>query len=156
MSGELFVTLIEAVDGEEEGVGIGGVKHHRDTEFARFLEQRSESLIVNTEELTARVFQLKTEIFPQLDAAGSSFYEAFQTLDGAGEKPVLVQITPSGLQIETMVPPPNINARMNVVRLEIPYGRMRRRIDIPPGRYALVERRLDRGCLYLRLTKEAP
>jgi hypothetical protein len=43
---------------------------------------------------------------------------------------------------------------MNVVRLEIPYGRMRRRIDIPPGRYALVERRLDRGWLYLRLVKE--
>jgi len=41
------------------------------------------------------------------------------------------------------------------VRLEIPYGRMRRRIDLPPGHYALVERQLDRGCLFLRLTREA-
>jgi hypothetical protein len=59
------------------------------------------------------------------------------------------------LQIETLVPPPALGARMNVVRLEIPYGRMRRRIDLPPGRYALVERGLDRGCLFLRLTREA-
>ena len=38
------------------------------------------------------------------------------------------------------------------MRLEIPYGRMRRRIDLPPGRYALLELRLERGYLYLRLT----
>jgi HSP20 family molecular chaperone IbpA len=44
---------------------------------------------------------------------------------------------------------------MNLVRLEIPYGRMRRRIDLPSGRYAVMERRLDHGCLYLRLMKEA-
>jgi hypothetical protein len=67
-----------------------------------------------------------------------------------------VQITPTGLQIETTVPPPALNARANVVRLEIPYGRMLRRIDLPPGHYALIERRLDRGCLFLRLTREAP
>jgi hypothetical protein len=32
---------------------------------------------------------------------------------------------------------------------------MRRRIDLPPGRYVLTERRLDNGCLHLRLTREA-
>ncbi len=80
--------------------------------------------------------------------------EVIVALPGARADEVVVQITPTGLQIETTVPPPAIGARMNVVRLEIPYGRMRRRIDIPPGRYALVERRLDRGCLYLRLVKE--
>jgi hypothetical protein len=42
-----------------------------------------------------------------------------------------------------------------VVRFEIPYGRMRRRIELPPGRYILEERRLDRGYLHLRLTREA-
>jgi hypothetical protein len=41
------------------------------------------------------------------------------------------------------------------VRLEIPYGRMRRRIDLPSGRYVLGERRLERGCLHLRLIREA-
>jgi HSP20 family protein len=75
-------------------------------------------------------------------------------LPGARVEEVVVQITPSGLQIETLVPPPALSAHMNVVRLEIPYGRMRRRIDLPPGRYALVERHLERGCLFLRLTRE--
>ena len=74
-------------------------------------------------------------------------------LPGAHAEQVVVQITPTGLQIETDVPPPSLSERVNVVRLEIPYGRMRRRIDLPPGRYALVERHLDRGCLFLRLTK---
>ena len=74
-------------------------------------------------------------------------------LPGARAEQVVVQITPTGLQIETEVPPPSLSARVNIVRLEIPYGRMVRRIDLPPGRYALVERHLDRGCLFLRLTK---
>ena len=76
-------------------------------------------------------------------------------LPGARAEEIAVQLTPSGLQIETTVPPPRLGARMDVVRLEIPYGRMRRRIDIPPGRYVLVERRLDRGCLFLRLSRDA-
>jgi HSP20 family molecular chaperone IbpA len=75
-------------------------------------------------------------------------------LPGARADEVTVQITPTGLLIDTTVPPPAVGA-MNVVRLEIPYGRMRRRIDLPPGRYALVERRLDHGCLHLRLSREA-
>ena len=76
-------------------------------------------------------------------------------LPGARAEDVMVHITPTGLQIETTVAPAAAISRMNVVRLEIPYGRMRRRIDLPAGRYALVERRLDRGCLFLRLSREA-
>jgi HSP20 family molecular chaperone IbpA len=76
-------------------------------------------------------------------------------LPGARADEVTVQITPAGLQIDTTVPPPPVTAFMNVVRLEIPYGRMRRRIDLPPGRYVLIERSLDHGCLHLRLTREA-
>jgi HSP20 family protein len=77
-------------------------------------------------------------------------------LPGAHAEDVAVQITPTGLQIDTTVAPPSLGSRINVVRLEIPYGRMRRRVDLPAGRYALVERRLDRGCLFLRLIREAP
>jgi HSP20 family protein len=87
--------------------------------------------------------------------ADGSEFRVVVALPGARVDEVVVQITASGLQIETLVPPPSLSAHMNVVRLEIPYGRMRRRIDLPPGRYALVERRLDRGCLFLRLTREA-
>jgi HSP20 family protein len=82
--------------------------------------------------------------------------EVVLALPGARAEEIVVQITPTGLLIETTVPPPSLSARMNVVRLEIPYGRMRRRIDLPPGHYALVERQLDRGRLYLRLTRETP
>jgi HSP20 family molecular chaperone IbpA len=76
-------------------------------------------------------------------------------LPGARAEDIAVQITPTGLQVETDVQPASLSPHANVVRLEIPYGRMRRRIDLPAGRYAVVERRLERGCLYLRLTREA-
>lgn len=76
-------------------------------------------------------------------------------LPGARAEEVVVQITPTGLQIDTTVAPPAVSAVMSVVRMEIPYGRMRRRIDLPPGRYVLTERRLDNGWLHLRLTREA-
>jgi HSP20 family protein len=88
--------------------------------------------------------------------ADGSEIEVVLALPGAKAEEIVVQITPTGLLIETTVPPPALSARMNVVRLEIPYGRMRRRIDLPPGHYALVERQLDRGRLYLRLTRETP
>jgi HSP20 family protein len=87
-------------------------------------------------------------------AEGSSI-NVIVALPGARADEVTVQITPTGLQIDTTVPPPAMGAAMQVVRLEIPYGRMRRRIDLPPGRYVLIERRLDHGCLHLRLTREA-
>jgi len=77
-------------------------------------------------------------------------------LPGARAEEIAVQITPTGIQVDTIVAPPAMSARANVMRLEIPYGRMRRRIDLPPGHYALLERRLDRGCLFLRLTRETP
>ncbi len=87
--------------------------------------------------------------------ADGSELEVVVALPGAHEEQVAVHITPTGLQIETSVSPISRGARMKVVRLEIPYGLMRRRIDLPPGRYALIERRFDHGCLYLRLTREA-
>ena len=87
--------------------------------------------------------------------AEGSLLNVVVALPGARADEVTVQITPTGLQIDTTVPPPAMGAAMKVVRLEIPYGRMRRRIDLPPGRYVLVERRLDHGCLHLRLKREA-
>ncbi len=76
-------------------------------------------------------------------------------LPGALPEDVVVQITTTGLLIDATVTPTAAGTRMNVVRLEIPYGRMRRRIDLPSGRYALLERRLELGCLHIRLAKEA-
>ena len=76
-------------------------------------------------------------------------------LPGARLDEVTVQFTAAGLQIDASVPPPAVGSAMDIVRLEIPYGRMRRRIELPPGRYALAERRLERGYLHLRLTRES-
>lgn len=73
-------------------------------------------------------------------------------LPGARGEEVVAQVTPSGLLIEANVRPPAFEAGVEVVRLEIPYGRMRRRIELPPGTYTLLELRLDSGYLYLRLT----
>jgi len=53
-------------------------------------------------------------------------------LPGARAEEVVVQITPTGLQIENHRTAASLSAQVNVVRLEIPYGRMRRRIDLPP------------------------
>jgi HSP20 family protein len=72
-------------------------------------------------------------------------------LPGARANDVVVQVTPAALLIEATVPPPAFSAGVNVVRLEVPYGHMRRRIELPPGRYALREHRLENGCLFLRL-----
>lgn len=106
--------------------------------------------------------------------ADDSELQVVVALPGARAEDVVVQLTLSGLQIDTHVPPPAPRAplsrpagpqpagsilagsRLNIVRLEIPYGRMQRRIDLPSGRYALIERRLERGCLFLRLTRETP
>jgi HSP20 family protein len=98
----------------------------------------------------APVWEPPADIF-----ADGSQLSVVVALPGARADDVTVQITATGLQIDTTVPPPAVSAVMNVVRLEIPYGRMRRRIDLPPGRYVLAERRLDHGCLHLRLIREA-
>ena len=73
-------------------------------------------------------------------------------LPGARADQVVAQVTPSGLLIEATVPPPAFAQGAEMVRLEIPYGRMRRRIELPPGSYTLLEFRLDAGYLFLRLT----
>jgi HSP20 family protein len=74
-------------------------------------------------------------------------------MPGARPEDITVQISATGLAVEATVAPPSVIRRMNVVRMEIPYGRMRRRIDLPPGAYTLVERLLENGCLYLRLVR---
>lgn len=42
-----------------------------------------------------------------------------------------------------------------IYRLEIPYGRFERTIELPPGRYDIVSRALADGCLVLTLRRMA-
>ena len=92
------------------------------------------------------VWEPPTNIF----SLGADFHVEV-ALPGARADDVVVQITSGGLLIEATVPPPAFAAGVTVVRLEIPYGRMRRRIELPPGRYALREHRLENGYLFLHL-----
>ena len=75
-------------------------------------------------------------------------------LPGVRVEDVQVQLTAAGLQVDAAVAPQALGAGMNILRMEIPYGRMRRRIELPPGRYALSERSLNHGYLQLHLTRE--
>jgi len=77
-------------------------------------------------------------------------------LPGARAEDIRVRIVPAGLVIETTVPPPMMTASMHVVRLEIPYGLMRRRIELPPGVYSLREQRFENGNLHLRIAELIP
>jgi HSP20 family protein len=99
---------------------------------------------------TRPVWEPPTDIF-----ADGPHVRVIVALPGAHVDEVTVQLSPTGLQIDATVSPPSLGAAANIVRLEIPYGRMRRRIELPPGRYVLTERRLDRGYLQLHLTREA-
>jgi HSP20 family protein len=98
---------------------------------------------------TRPVWEPPTDIF-----ADGAHVHVVVALPGARVDEVTVQLSPSGLQIDATVSPPSLGAAVNIVRLEIPYGRMRRRIELPPGRYVLTERRLDHGYLQLQLTRE--
>jgi HSP20 family molecular chaperone IbpA len=77
-------------------------------------------------------------------------------LPGAQSEEIQIELMPGGLQIEARVLPSELGAGMKLLRLEIPYGRMRRRVDLPPGHYVLVERRLERGRLLVRLRRLIP
>src|SRR5258707_4281402 len=62
--------------------------------------------------------------------ADGSELKVVVALPGAPAEDVAVLITATGLQIETTLAPPSLSAHMDVVRVDIPYGPMRPRIDL--------------------------
>jgi HSP20 family molecular chaperone IbpA len=109
----------------------------------RFFELLTQPASAPVWEPPANVFSLGSELHVSV------------ALPGARSEDIEVRISAAVLLIETTVPPPSFSSGVAVVRLEIPYGRMRRRIDLPPGRYALRELRLENGYLFLRLAGSA-
>lgn len=75
-------------------------------------------------------------------------------LPGVEPQSMIVRLAPAGLAIEAKVAPPVPSERMRVLRLELPYGRLQKRIDLPAGEYVLAEQRFEHGVLHLRLIKE--
>jgi HSP20 family molecular chaperone IbpA len=66
-----------------------------------------------------------------------------------------VELTPRGLLIRAESRPPLTRALARIVRMEIPYGRMERRIDLPAGRYQLLKHEFVDGCLHIYLSGES-
>ena len=75
-------------------------------------------------------------------------------LPGADADSVSIELLGTGIEIAAFAAPPALPYRADIERLEVPYGRMRRRINLPAGQYTLLERRLANGCLHLRLSEE--
>ena len=75
-------------------------------------------------------------------------------LPGVNADAVTVEVAPTGLMVSAERTPATEFACMRVRRLEIPYGRFERHIELASGQYALKERRMVDGCLELRLSKE--
>jgi HSP20 family molecular chaperone IbpA len=67
---------------------------------------------------------------------------------------VSVELVPGGLWIRAETHLPEPAARARILRLEIPYGRMERRIDLPAGRYELLAQEYKDGCMRIRLGGE--
>lgn len=66
-----------------------------------------------------------------------------------------VEIRTDGARLSVVGHRPAAIAGAVVHRLEIPYGRFERTIDLPPGRYDLVEHTLADGCLLMKLRRLA-
>jgi HSP20 family molecular chaperone IbpA len=72
-----------------------------------------------------------------------------------GVTPVDVEIRSDGARLSVVGRRPLALAAATIHRLEIPYGRFERTIDLPPGRYDLVQREFADGCLLLELRRLA-
>jgi HSP20 family molecular chaperone IbpA len=75
-------------------------------------------------------------------------------LPGVRSDQVALFVDATGLIVQTERPPSLSLKCQRIHRMEIPYGRFERRIDLPVGRYTLREQRMADGCLELLLTKE--
>lgn len=86
------------------------------------------------------------------------------------ERAVLVLVALPGVEIDGVaariegdalavsgvrVYPPEIRTAV-IHRLELPQGRFERRVRLPPGRYAAIERSATHGCLMITLKKSEP
>jgi len=75
-------------------------------------------------------------------------------LPGVHPGSVSVELSPSGLWVRAESQPPAQMGRARIVRMEIAYGRIERRIDLPAGRYQLLGHEFADGCLHVRVSGE--
>ena len=76
-------------------------------------------------------------------------------LPGVRPDSVSIELSSTGLWVRAESRLPIQGGRARVLRLEIPYGRIERRIELPPGGYQLLGEEYADGCLHLRLSGTA-
>jgi HSP20 family protein len=106
----------------------------------RFFELLSAPARVPVWEPPADVFLLEREL------------HIVVALPGVRSGSASVELSSSGLWVRAESRPPAQIARGRILRLEIPYGRIERRIDLPAGRYQLLDHEFADGCLHVRLS----
>ena len=72
-----------------------------------------------------------------------------------GVVPSDVEIRTDGVQLSVVGRRPLAVAGSRIHRLEIPYGRFERSIELPPGRFELGRREFADGCLLIELRRTA-
>ena len=72
-----------------------------------------------------------------------------------GVAPGDVEIRTDGTRLSVLARRPLGVASTTIHRLEIPYGRFERTIELPPGRYDLAQREFADGCLLIELRRLA-
>jgi HSP20 family molecular chaperone IbpA len=77
-------------------------------------------------------------------------------LPGVPAEALEIQLAARGLFVRAVSPLPALVQQARIERLEIPYGRFERLIELPPGRYELLARELRDGCLNVRLRGDWP
>jgi len=77
----------------------------------------------------------------------------YVALPGVGKEQLEVVVEQGTLIVTGERLMPGQGSGTLIHRLEIPYGRFERRIELPPGRYDAVRRELIDGCLTLALRK---
>lgn len=75
-------------------------------------------------------------------------------MPGVRAEDVSVELVAGGLIVRAESPWTAPPGHARILRLEIPYGRMERRIELPPGRYEVTGRELRDGCVQIRLLGE--
>lgn len=76
-------------------------------------------------------------------------------LPGVSPEQVDIVIEGGILAVRGERPMPGSFRDASIRRLEIPYGRFERRIELPPGRHEIQRRHLVDGCLLLTMRKLA-
>jgi len=77
----------------------------------------------------------------------------FTALPGVAPENIAASIESGVLVIAGIRSLPQELATAKIHRLELPQGRFERRVQLPPGRYDLVERATVNGCLVISLRK---